>query len=487
MITLLLLLANTRLNLVAPALSVLVDAGNLKQAAAHGLDMLDRGRRDPAPQCDALVGRVTARALLALGREEEAEDLMRQMFKTYDALPRKSIRCHTAIDQATFMLHLNKPLRAAQMIVDTADDADAPAEVRIEVLVLLGSAYLSMGRHADAFQALELARELAAAGLQRSVIDVVELARLQLEVSVLLRSRDELSDHGHCAANDAVLLRLRSATELDGQLAELGRRLDPGSLAAHHAAELRARLGASLGWAGAAQAVLIEAARIDACKMSGIAAKFRLDGALACLAGRNAAAATELLAPLIYDEQKLARHRFAGELKYCASKLHAHNGRHCDALRFYKLYSCAALETLRMEAVAVRVPRCLAVRPTTCTVDATEGRLPARYRRAYRYLIENLDRAELSVRQIAAQIGVTERSLQLAFHKHLGMTPAEVIRGQRMQRIHADLSAASSQDSVLAVATRWGVTSRSTLAQRYRQSFSKTPSETLREAVYAPA
>ena len=113
--------------------------------------------------------------------------------------------------------------------------------------------------------------------------------------------------------------------------------------------------------------------------------------------------------------------------------------------------------------------------------------MPARYRRAYRYLIENLDRAELSVRQIAAQIGVTERSLQLAFHKHLGMTPAEVIRGQRMQRIHADLSAASSQDSVLAVATRWGVTSRSTLAQRYRQSFSKTPSETLREAVYAPA
>ncbi|NIF99764.1 hypothetical protein F3J18_31625, partial [Burkholderia sp. Ax-1720] len=42
--------------------------------------------------------------------------------------------------------------------------------------------------------------------------------------------------------------------------------------------------------------------------------------------------------------------------------------------------------------------------------DDVSARLPAKYRRAYRYVLDNLDRADLSVREIATQIGVTERT-----------------------------------------------------------------------------
>jgi AraC-like DNA-binding protein len=207
-------------------------------------------------------------------------------------------------------------------------------------------------------------------------------------------------------------------------------------------------------------------------------ASFRLEAGLACLGACNSAGAAEFLKPLTFDEQKLVRHRYAVELEYCLSKLHAHHGRHSDALRYYKLYSCGTLESMRTGAASVRAPRCLATLATRHAADSIESRLPARYRRAYRYLIEHLDRPELSVRQVAAQIGVTERALQLAFHKHLGMTPAEVIRQRRMEHIHADLTAAGAEEGVLEVAARWGVTNRSTLAHRYRQMYSQTPTDT---------
>ena len=483
MITLMLLVANAQLSSLSPVMAALVAAGKLKQAVAQGRDAFEREARPVSAEHGVLVARVTARSLLALGREEEAEELMRQMLKTYDALPRKTIRCSAAVDQATFMLHLNKPARAAQMVVELADDPAVPVAARVEVLLLLGAAYLAMGRHTDAFQSLELAGNVAAEADVPGLAGWATLAQLHLEVSVWLRSLDELIDHGHCSANDSVLKRLRPVAELDAQFQALSRQLDPTSLGGKHAARLHARLRAGLGLAGGTQALLDEVAHVDACEMPGVAARFRVDAALACLGARSVRAATELLNLLVFDERKLSGHRFASELNYCASKLHAHNGRHCDALRLYKQYSSGALESLRSGVLYAPVPRCLGASVTSGAIDSTESRLPPRYRRAYRYLIEHLDQPELSVRQIAAQIAVTERSLQLAFHKHLGMTPAEVIRKGRMKRIHADLTASGSQDGVLAVAMRWGVTSRSTLAQGYRASYAQTPSETRRTTV----
>jgi AraC-like DNA-binding protein len=119
--------------------------------------------------------------------------------------------------------------------------------------------------------------------------------------------------------------------------------------------------------------------------------------------------------------------------------------------------------------------------PQTGQLDDISARLPAKYRRAYRYMQENLNRHDLSVREIAAEVGVTERALQSAFKNFLGLSPTELIRRQRMERIRAELLSDSleSERSVLRIANKWGVQNRSTLVSGYRKEFQEAPSETL--------
>ena len=80
------------------------------------------------------------------------------------------------------------------------------------------------------------------------------------------------------------------------------------------------------------------------------------------------------------------------------------------------------------------------------------------------------------------RFGVTERALQSAFKNSLGATPTEIIRQQRMARIHAALQSggAQSEQGVLDVASKWGVQNRSTLVNGYRRQFNEAPSETLK-------
>jgi AraC-like DNA-binding protein len=478
MISLALSLANERLRPVAQTMATMIDAGRLGEAVAHGRNLLDRVPTRPRALEEAVIGQAAVRALLALGREEEAEELMGRLLKTYDALPRKTIRWHTAMDQAVFMMHMNKPARATQVITEIADDTTADADLRTEVLILLANAYVNLGRQESAFHALDVAAELAAVAALPGMRAMVDLMRLGVEVSVRLRSTEELSDHDHYAANRTSSVHPRADAELAGELARACVRFGADSLDGHRAAQLRAMLCSGSGSAQWLQMLQDELAWIRTRGLQGMEASFRLEAGLACLGARNSVGAAEFLKPLTFDEQRLVRHRYAVELEYCLSKLHAHHGRHSDALRYYKLYSCGTLESLRSDSANVRAPRCLASVAPRRASDSIESRLPARYRRAYRYLIDHLDRPELSVRQVAAQIGVTERALQLAFHKHLGMTPAEVIRQRRMEHIHADLTAAGAEDGVLEVAARWGVTNRSTLAHRYRQMYAQTPTDT---------
>jgi AraC-like DNA-binding protein len=478
MISLALSLSNKRLRAVSPSMATMIDDGCLATAVQHGRNLLEQGRNRHHPEVDVIVGQATARALMALERDEEAEELMQRLLKTYDGLHRKAIRRHTAVDQAVFMLHMNKPARATQAVADIADDASADPDLRIEVLILLANAYVSLGRNDSALQALQVARDVAEAAALPALGALVELMQLSVEVSVHVQSADTLSDHDHSAATGPSSTAGRSVEQLDDALRSAGSRFGANSLAAHRTTQLRAMLGARPDASQWLRELQGELAWIRTHNLQGVETPFRLEAAIACLGAGNMPAASEFLQPLTYDEQKLRRHRFAIEIEYCVSKLHAHRGRHSDALHYYKLYSSAKIQSLRNDAAVLRSPRCMAVTPDRHAADSIESRLPARYRRGYRYLIDNLDKVELSVRQIAAHIGVTERAVQLAFHKHLGMTPAEVIRERRMANIRAELIDAGAKGGVLEVAARWGVTNRSTLAHRYRQIYAQTPSET---------
>jgi transcriptional regulator GlxA family with amidase domain len=151
-------------------------------------------------------------------------------------------------------------------------------------------------------------------------------------------------------------------------------------------------------------------------------------------------------------------------------------------MQLYSRYALTAMQCLRDASRALTPYTQRSRHQGEVLDDDVAARLPAKYRRAYRYLLGNLERNDLSVREVAAEIGVTERALQSAFKNSLGATPTEIIRQQRMARIHAALQSggAQSEQGVLDVASKWGVQNRSTLVNGYRRQFNEAPSETLK-------
>jgi AraC-like DNA-binding protein len=208
----------------------------------------------------------------------------------------------------------------------------------------------------------------------------------------------------------------------------------------------------------------------------------RLEAALAAFAGAAPQFAETVLDPLINhcSPQPLTGQRQI-EYLYCYSKTRQHQGRVQEAWQLYSRYTLVAMQCLRDSAHVHRPLGERGAKVASAQLDDVGARLTGKYRRAYHFVLENLNRRDLSVREVAAEIGVTERALQNAFRSLLGLSPRELIRRERMERIRADLmnSAAQGDGSVLRAASRWGVENRSTLVHSYRKQFHEAPSETL--------
>jgi AraC-like DNA-binding protein len=205
----------------------------------------------------------------------------------------------------------------------------------------------------------------------------------------------------------------------------------------------------------------------------------RIEIVLASLVGGATSLAESMLTSLTAEVRMPQSHRQL-EYLYCLAKLRHVEGRSGESLELYTRYALAAVSCIRDEAVALaRYGQRIARAPEQ--LDDIGARLPARYRRAYRYLVDNLERKDLSIREIAAQIGVTDRALQSAFAASLGSTPTEIIRRLRMERIRAELEGHDSahEHGILATAVKWGVSNRSTLINGYRREFNESPSDTL--------
>jgi AraC-like DNA-binding protein len=167
---------------------------------------------------------------------------------------------------------------------------------------------------------------------------------------------------------------------------------------------------------------------------------------------------------------------------YCRAKIMQLQMRTQEFAQFYGRYALASIQHVRADSASM--PTVAAVEAQTTRAvqhsDDVSARLPAKYRRAYRYLMDNLDQKDLSVREVASHVGVTERAMQAAFKNHLGLSPSELIRRQRMERIRDDLLDDDAPVSrVLDVANKWGVRHRSTLINGYRRVFAEAPSETM--------
>ncbi len=113
--------------------------------------------------------------------------------------------------------------------------------------------------------------------------------------------------------------------------------------------------------------------------------------------------------------------------------------------------------------------------------DESGARAPSAIRRAVAFIESHADR-DIGLGDIAVACGVSSRTVQVAFRRHLDTTPTAYLRKVRLDLAHAELLAASpgSELTVTEVAYRWGFSSPSRFAERYRAEFGHPPSEMLR-------
>jgi AraC-like DNA-binding protein len=107
---------------------------------------------------------------------------------------------------------------------------------------------------------------------------------------------------------------------------------------------------------------------------------------------------------------------------------------------------------------------------------------PAPVRRAVAHIEEHADEP-VELADLCRAAGLGPRSLQAAFRRHLGTSPLGHLRQVRLERVHRELQAAEPGDgqTVAQIATRWGFTQLGRFARLYRERYTVTPSQTLRE------
>jgi AraC-like DNA-binding protein len=433
---------------------------------------------------------LAADLLLAQGRDEEAEEMYRVAVKRASAGARGQVRIVSCRNTGFLSLFQQRYATAAHCLQRVAEDLSAENAQRVEAMCGLATATHGTGLTQKALQILQEASTLAGPAQSGSapLSMLVDLVRAELLVQREVRSQRSLGDHVFWQTPMQTVGADASSTP-SAREAIAACIADHG----HHALVLRrlhyleALLHAAQGSAAAMVTLPQHVAAMRQSNLFTCERQGRLDSALAAVAIGNADFARALLEPLCMRGGSGPAQRWTFELSYCMAKMCELTGRTAESLMHYQRYTMESLQCVRTEChpeASVR-PGSPGESPAR---DDIEMSLPARYRRAYRFLIANLDRSTLTVREVAEHIGVTERALQNVFRKHVGMTPAEVIRRRRVEHIRDDLLAEQvTGQTVLEAGARWGIRNRSTLVNSYRRHFDETPGQTLQRQRAAEA
>jgi AraC-like DNA-binding protein len=122
----------------------------------------------------------------------------------------------------------------------------------------------------------------------------------------------------------------------------------------------------------------------------------------------------------------------------------------------------------------------LAMDPAT-DVDHSSPASESRLIRQFRELLERHASEELAVPDIAENLGVSVRTLQLALRSEVGATPSELLRRVRLDRARELLlAAAPGQETIVSIAERCGFSHQGRFSALYLDTFGELPSESLR-------
>ncbi|WP_206956907.1 helix-turn-helix transcriptional regulator [Trinickia acidisoli] len=465
---------------IAERLMKSVVAGEMANAAT----VATRWAKDPGTSDEAAsIVQLHADLQLAARAEVRAEEAYRRSQKLIrTAMALRVASCRNAGWQALFRNRMSSALACFWRL---AEESDVAPERGAEARFALVFALKELGKTAQAADALEDLYEHLDTQISTDKalwFEAYDTLAFDIAVQAEIRSASALRDHvfWQSGLSDGVTRAdrapLRSCDEWQAAVRNvkspiLRMRIDA----------LQSQRAAANGDRSAFMKLLGHVNWANDEKLPDYARTVRLEAALAGLAGGTPQSAETVLEPLINQglPQPFSDQRQI-EYLYSLFKIRQHQGRTQEAWQLYSRYTLVAMQCLRESA---HLHRPLVERGATVSaqLDDVGVRLTGKYRRAYQFVLDNLGRRDLSVREVAAAIGVTERALQSAFRSLLGLSPRELIRRERMKRIRAELMSGAAQGdaSVLRAASRWGVESRSTLLLSYRKQFHEAPSETL--------
>jgi AraC-like DNA-binding protein len=422
-----------------------------------------------------------AQQLLLLGRDEDAEDWFSRCAKD-SAAPRPERTARSCLVAGLQGLHRNQ-LRAAWTGLQHAlDTKDAPLPMAVQALAALSALYFRLGMRRPALAAVDRALALLDTAPQRPALPraVLQALRTEFVVLDLLRQHERLHDlafwprHHEVAgdrADPAAARALLQACRADvAGLAFLESRLDFLGLLLRIAYE----------GADEHRQALDHVAWLQSEGLLAHAHAARHELALACIASHRPDALRQAMLVYAGSSRRHEGVRHNLEHAYCLAKLGELAGNMDSYVEHYREYASRSLVHLRQTCAYITVPTLVRQAASDIPKDDVASRLSGRYRRAYQFILTHLQRDDLSIRQVAEAVGVTERSLQLAFRAALGLSPSALIRQCRMDRIREDLNsgAAGHGTTTLDVGRRWGLRSRSAMSQSYKAAFGELPSQT---------
>lgn len=433
-------------------------------------------------ESDAIPLCALADVKLMTGECDEAEESFRRAQKVMRN-DKDRIRIASCRNTGWQALLVSRFSAALNCFLRNAEDHNTPIADRVEASVGMAITYYQLGQQAAAGNALQYANDLAKHLADTRWLLLLECLFLDFVTHSHIRASGNLRDHAFWHSSPGTFGSAQTATDCMQQSASLARKLDGMPLLSARVSYLPKLLALSEGKRSAYDDALSHAGWARNQKFSEYARGVSLEISMATLAAGFADLAAKA-ADASRDRIKGAMaSRWNIDQLYCLAKIRQQQGNVEEAHSLYHRYALDAIQCLRTETNATKPLRGESRTEAMTPTDDVGARLPAKYRRAYRYITSNIERSTLSIQEVASHIGVTGRALQLVFKEHLGLSPSEVIRRIRMEGIREDLlENASFSDGILRTAARWGVNSRSTLISSYRKQFSETPSETLQRS-----
>ncbi len=429
-----------------------------------------------------------AQLLLLLDRPEEADSYFAAGIKQLSRKSKNDYNATSCLFTGIQNLHRNHLRLAASCLQRALESKGTSLQTRIESCAALATLFFKLGMRRPANMSVDYALLLAEEDGHEAPRAVLEVLKVEFLALNFLRQHNKLNDlvfwprreeiAGELVSIEIVLRDIEACKKKIGQYGLLQERLDFLALLAKLGYKQVSCINTALG-------------HIEKVTHAGLVSygqSARIELALAATAAGNATWVQTILQPLSATRTRTAYLNDSLEFEYCQAKLAEMQHREDGYISHYRKYTQAAIVQIRRACAYITIPHVIRSPANQIPKDNIVTRLPGKYRRAYRFLLENLENPRLSVKMVADEIGVSERSLQLTFREHLAQSPSEVIRRCRMENIRSDLEggATNAGFTLIDVASRWGIGSRSSLGHSYQQEFDETPRQTIEDFQLRP-